>query len=162
MPGVVRTNSIEIPNSNLKSKQMIFQQLEFRQHMNEATLRQKNPQMEQSQAKPDHVRNFHPKSFVGSGRASLVNKGILMKKNSQKTLFQNNTESAQDIMMRSATNKQEQSIEGIEMPEDDLMEKIQDNEEEIGPIDDDVEEDFDQGKNEAQITSEAKQLTTER
>lgn len=48
------------------------------------------------------------------------------------------------------------------MPEDDLMEKIQDNEEEIGPIDDDVEEDFDQGKNEAQITSEGKQHTTER
>ena len=55
---------------------------------------------------------------------------------------------------RSVKNKQEQSREHIEIQDYDLLEQIQDNEEEIGPIDDDVEEDFDQKNESPKIISE--------
>jgi hypothetical protein len=55
---------------------------------------------------------------------------------------------------RSVKNKQEQSREQIEIQDYDLLEQIQDNEEEIGPIDDDVEEDFDQKNESPKIISE--------
>ena len=55
---------------------------------------------------------------------------------------------------RSVKNKQEQSREHIEIQDYDLLEQIQDNEEEIGPIGDDVEEDFDQKNESPKIISE--------
>lgn len=51
-----------------------------------------------------------------------MSKGILIKKNSKKTLLKNKTESTKDMMIRSATNAQEHSLEGLEIQDDDLLE----------------------------------------
>jgi hypothetical protein len=45
-----------------------------------------------------------------------------MKKNSKKSLLKNKTESTKDMIISSATNKQEHSLGGLELQEDDLLE----------------------------------------